>query len=371
MGATVIMACRNLDAAAKVADDIRARHPGADVVVGPRLDLADQASVRAFAAAYRASGRPLHCLVNNAGVAYHPEQWSTPEGVPAQVQVNYLGPYTLTRLLETELLRSAPARVVSVSSVTHRFAAMPAPAAFLSSWAPPGAQGGAYPMTKMANVLFAFELHRRLGGRGVQSCAVDPGGVASNIWQGKFAQPPLSWFVDHFYAPPSDGAAAVVHAASAAWEADAPAARRVNAAWNRRPGIPAARAAKGLTAAGPGAADPPAAPADPEDLRFFARGLFASPAVTSTRGAPTSGLLDGLRNAAWGLSCLLHSTADWPARRISGAGWLARTAPVPAAPQCYDPSLAAELWDLSADVAGLPRQPALLPGRSTSNSNPC
>ena len=73
--------------------------------------------------------------------------------------------------------------------------------------------------TKLGNVLFAYELQRRLGKRGVHSCAVDPGSVATNIYDGSlFSRQPLRWLIRTLYAPPSDGAAAVVHAACAPWE---------------------------------------------------------------------------------------------------------------------------------------------------------
>ena len=74
--------------------------------------------------------------------------------------------------------------------------------------------------TKLANVLFAHELGRRLGGRGVRSCAVDPGSVATNIYarSALFSRQPLRWLIQTFYAPPADGAAAVIHAACAPWE---------------------------------------------------------------------------------------------------------------------------------------------------------
>ena len=83
-----------------------------------------------------------------------------------------------------------------------------------------GARLAAAQATKLANALFAHELQRRLGGRGVASCAVDPGSVATNIYAGSalFSRQPLRWLIQNFYAPPSDGAAAVIHAACTPWE---------------------------------------------------------------------------------------------------------------------------------------------------------
>lgn len=116
MGATVIMACRNVELAQAVAQEIRlveslrlrrcdchhclgetGHHdawlvcrsvlPGASVIMGPRLDLADQGSVLQFAADYKAAGWPLHVLVNNAGANHYGKTWTTPQGVPGLAQV--------------------------------------------------------------------------------------------------------------------------------------------------------------------------------------------------------------------------------------------------------------------------------------------
>jgi WW domain-containing oxidoreductase len=91
--------------------------------------------------------------------------------------------------------------------------------------------------------------------------------------------------------------------------------------------------------------------------QFYARGLFASPLVTSWRGVPRKGAAgDAVRGWAWGLVTLAHSLLDWPLRRLSGGRLLAQTRCVPAAPLAYDASLASQLWELSADAAGLPRE---------------
>lgn len=93
-----------------------------------------------------------------------------------QMQTNHLGPYTLTRLLEAKLVASK-ARVVTVASVAHRTTTLRSAQDFLTDW-----RSGYYHHSKLANVLFAYELQRQLGAHGVQSVAADPGGVRSNIW---------------------------------------------------------------------------------------------------------------------------------------------------------------------------------------------
>ncbi|KAL4459097.1 hypothetical protein ABPG75_013962 [Micractinium tetrahymenae] len=348
-GARVVLACRDVERAEAVAEGIRRQHPGAQVEVGPPLDLGSLESVRSFAAAYKKRHRRLDCLVNNAGTNYT-KPWFTPEGVGGLCQVNYLGHYALTRLLEDMLQASAPSRVVNVSSVTHRYGWVGEVGKFLSSWRP----GSYYPSTKLANVLFAYELQRRLGEHGVQSCAVDPGGVASNIWTGSvFSRPPLSWFIGNLYAPPSDGAAAVVHAASVPWGQERKAAAAINARWmgtdSSSNGSSHGRRRRHAAHAAP-------------DLRFYARGLFASPAVTSWRGTPQDpapGLLDRVRGALWGGTAVVASLLDYPLRRITGGRLNSGTRPAPSAPLSYNAGLAAQLWDLSADASGLPCEPQI------------
>jgi NAD(P)-dependent dehydrogenase (short-subunit alcohol dehydrogenase family) len=87
MGASVIMAVRNLDAAEDIAAEIRHFNPGADIQVGPRLDLTSPDSVEEFARKFKETGRPLHVLINNAGANYTGEPWFTREGVGGQCQV--------------------------------------------------------------------------------------------------------------------------------------------------------------------------------------------------------------------------------------------------------------------------------------------
>lgn len=85
-GVKVVLACRNTQAAEEVKDEIKRTHPGADVVVGPRLDLASLDSVREFAAAYDKLGWPCDVLVNNAGTNYIPRAMSD-KGIGALAQV--------------------------------------------------------------------------------------------------------------------------------------------------------------------------------------------------------------------------------------------------------------------------------------------
>lgn len=347
MGARVVMACRNMKAAEEVADEIRTRHPGASVEVGPcALDLGSQASVRRYAAAYRKKGWPLHVLVNNAGALYQGEPWYTDEGVAGPCQVNYLGAYTLTRELEGVLKACSPSRVVNVSSITHRFGSIGNPDTFLTSWE----QGGRYANTKLANVLFAFQLQRQWGDAGVYSCAVDPGSVGSSIWRDSmFNKPPFSWIISNLYAPNKDGASAVIHAASVPWENDF---QKSLAAW------------KTVQRAVDKTLSSHSSSKSSQDLRYYARGMFAWPGITSINSITSSQTpqqsesishplsISSIRSRIQSLSALVHSFMDWPLRRLSWGMVASTTTPVRAAQIAYDEPLARRLWQVSAKSAG-------------------
>ena len=178
-GARLRLLCRSLERAAPVVDALRAR-AGHDDVMAIACDLARLGSVREAAAAVRARDEPLHVLINNAGVAG--QRGLTADGFELAFGVNHLGHFLLTQLLLDRLRASAPARIVHVASGSHFKApgidweAVRRPTASVSGLAE-------YSVSKLANVLFSGELTRRLAGAGVTSYALNPGRVASNIWQ--------------------------------------------------------------------------------------------------------------------------------------------------------------------------------------------
>jgi NAD(P)-dependent dehydrogenase (short-subunit alcohol dehydrogenase family) len=212
-GADVTLAVRNLAAGNRVADDINRglAHPR---VRAAALELGDLASVRAFAAAW--GGRPLHLLVNNAGIMACPLQ-RTADGFEQQFGVNHLGHFLLTRLLMDSLLAAAPARVVVLTSAAHHLADIdfddPNHAhrpydPFL-----------AYGQSKTANVLFAVELTRRYAARGVTANAVMPGAVTTELGRhlDKAALQAKGWLDENGNVPgaktPAQGSATSVWAA--------------------------------------------------------------------------------------------------------------------------------------------------------------
>jgi NAD(P)-dependent dehydrogenase (short-subunit alcohol dehydrogenase family) len=168
-GAEVTIAVRDLAAGAKTAADI-----GRGVEVAP-LDLADRASVAAFAAAWDG---PLHILVGNAGVMASPLV-RTPEGWEQQFATNHLGHFGLATRLHRALAAAGGARVVSVSSAAHLRAAVDFDDLMFERrdyepWT-------AYGQSKTANVLFAVEAARRWAEDGIVANALHPGGIRTNL----------------------------------------------------------------------------------------------------------------------------------------------------------------------------------------------
>ena len=178
-GARLRLLCRSLDKAQPVIAELRAR-AGHDDVEAIACDLGSLSSVRTAAAELLARDEPLHVLVNNAGVAG--QRGLTSDGFELHFGVNHLGHFLLTNLLLDRLRSSAPARIVHVASGSHFKAkgldwdAVRKPTASISGLPE-------YAASKLGNVLFCAELARRLEGTNVTTYAVNPGRVASNIWQ--------------------------------------------------------------------------------------------------------------------------------------------------------------------------------------------
>lgn len=179
-GATVVMACRNADKAAAALAEVRGKAPGAQVEVMP-LDLADLASVRKFAADFSAKYPRLDILCNNAGVMAIPYA-KTRDGFEMQVGTNHFGHFALTGLLLDKLKATPGSRVVSVASMAHNWTrGMDLDDPFFEhkrymKW-------DAYGKSKLANLLFIFELNRRLkkAGVGVTAAAAHPGYSDTNL----------------------------------------------------------------------------------------------------------------------------------------------------------------------------------------------
>ena len=177
-GARVVMACRNPAKAEAARESVLEASPGAAVAIEP-LDLASLASVRDFAKRIAATCEGLDLLVNNAGVMALPRR-ETVDGFEMQLGTNHLGHFALTGLLLPSLLARPASRVVTVSSTMHRFGRM--------RWDDLHGERSynrwlAYGQSKLANLLFAHELARRLEARGARclSVAAHPGYAATSL----------------------------------------------------------------------------------------------------------------------------------------------------------------------------------------------
>ena len=173
-GAEVVIAVRDLEAGRRVVEDIPAALPGA-AIRAVRLDLADLASVEAFAQAWVG---PLHVLVNNAGIMATPE-WRTPSGWEMQFATNHLGHVALTVGLRPALAAASGARIVSVSSGGHLLS----PVVFddIHFRARPYEPWLAYGQSKSANALFAVAATRAWRDDGIVANALMPGAIRSNL----------------------------------------------------------------------------------------------------------------------------------------------------------------------------------------------
>jgi retinol dehydrogenase-12 len=175
-GAHVLLACRSESRTRPVVDAIRATGGKAEYQA---LDLTDLASVRASARAFLDRDLPLDILVDNAGVAGG--HGTTHDGFELTFGVNHVGPYLHTRLLLPALERAAEARVVVVASRGHDRA----PGIDWNGIRQPTKTTTGFPeycVSKLANVLFAKELARRVPPR-VRTYSLHPGAVASDVWR--------------------------------------------------------------------------------------------------------------------------------------------------------------------------------------------
>ncbi len=182
-GAKVVIACRDTTKGDQAAAEIRTEIPGADLDVRA-LDLADLESVRGFAARLGGERDQVDLLINNAGVMAPPRR-TTVDGFESQLGTNHLGHFALTGLLLTSLLAAPAPRVVTLSSGAHRIGKMNFDdlqgERSYNNWR-------AYGQSKLANLLFCFELDRRARAAGTKlmSLAAHPGYAATNL---QFAGP--------------------------------------------------------------------------------------------------------------------------------------------------------------------------------------
>lgn len=212
-GARIVMGCRNPVTADAAVHEVR-RRTGNDAVETRPLDLSDLTEVRAFAESLADLDR-IDVLINNAGLMLDQRAESV-QGVELTFATNHLGPFLLTELLTEQLVAAPRGRIVNVASLAHRMAPTGIDWDDLqrqrrySAWT-------VYAQSKLANILHASELARRLWDRGVVAHSLHPGSVASGFG----ADGDLHGFNDRLLRigrfaliTPEQGAATSVHVAS-------------------------------------------------------------------------------------------------------------------------------------------------------------
>jgi NAD(P)-dependent dehydrogenase (short-subunit alcohol dehydrogenase family) len=207
-GATVVLACRDVAKGELARADIERTTGRKDLDV-MRLDLGDTASIRAFAEAFRSKYSRLDVLVNNAGL-WATSRTTTKDGFETTFGTNHLGTFLLTNELVPLLKASAPSRVVILSSKLHYQGKLDWDDLQFErrSFSGPAA----YNLSKLANVLFANALARRLAADRVTVNSVHPGVVATELAR---AYPKLLVKLFHlFLLTPAQGAECSLHVAT-------------------------------------------------------------------------------------------------------------------------------------------------------------
>jgi NAD(P)-dependent dehydrogenase (short-subunit alcohol dehydrogenase family) len=209
-GASVVLAVRDTEKGKAAAARIAGTTPGANVMVQP-LDLASLESIRAAAGELRARHPAIDLLVNNAGVMFPPKQ-ATRDGFELQFGTNHLGHFALTGLLLEQMLPVPGSRVVTVSSTAHRLRARINFGDLQSERS--YRRVAAYSQSKLANLLFTYELHRRLwhGMRATIAVAAHPGLAATELTRNSPAVAAVLYRL--FSQPAAVGALPVLRAAT-------------------------------------------------------------------------------------------------------------------------------------------------------------
>lgn len=242
-GARIVMGCRNATTAAAAVDEVR-RRSGNDAVETRSLDLSDLDHVRRFADGLSDLDR-IDVLVNNAGLMLDRREESA-QGHEATFATNHLGPFLLTNLLTDQLVAAPTARIVNVASLAHRLA--PRGIDWEHIDRRDRYQGWfVYGQSKLANILHADELARRLWDRGVVAHSLHPGSIASGFGR----DGDLHGFNDallrigqHILISPEEGARTSVHLASSP-----DALRTTGDYWSRSTRSRASRAGRDVLAA--------------------------------------------------------------------------------------------------------------------------
>lgn len=334
----VVIGCRDKVKGEKVVSEICREVQGADIHLGPPLDLSQPDSIQSFAKEYK---YPLHVLVNNAGVNKNVND-SYAGTINEIVQVNYLGPILLTLLMEDKLIRHAGqsskddsqpfhSRVVNVSSVTHRLSGLGEgilknerlPDMFMHE------KHFLYGATKLANVLFTSYMSQRWkrAGVNIHCVAVDPGSVVTGIW--KNSKWENFWLLKILFAPASDGAQAVIHAATVNFDEE----ENINTASVKRDMSRLARESPNEYI------DYENTNKEYPDFRFYARGAFSWHTLTNV-------------TKPGAFRALMHAVIDWPLRNVSRGVFANNIVPVRANLSAYNVKIVDKFFQASMEFLG-------------------
>jgi NAD(P)-dependent dehydrogenase (short-subunit alcohol dehydrogenase family) len=178
MGAQIIMVCRDARKGEKVRRKIveQSGNKSIDLMLA---DLSSKKSIRDLAQEFNKKYDRLQVLVNNAGTVFA-KRTMTADGIEATFAVNHLGYFLLTNLLLDVLKKSAPSRIVNVSSGAHKYGCIDFNDLYIDK---NYKTMTAYSQSKLANILFSYELARRLNQTGVTVNCAHPGMTRTNIWQ--------------------------------------------------------------------------------------------------------------------------------------------------------------------------------------------
>lgn len=209
MGAKLVLVCRNRERGEEVVREIQ--RAGNSEVELMTADLESQVQIRKLAADFLATKKPLHVLLNNAGV-FNLKRAVTSDGVEEVFAVNHLAYFMLTLLLLDRIKESAPARIINIASDLHKRATLK-----FDDLGGERSYGGmsSYGQSKLANVVFTYELARRLAGTGVTVNCVHPGAVATNLAKNNGVLATVVWkAIGTFMKSPDDGARTQIFLAS-------------------------------------------------------------------------------------------------------------------------------------------------------------
>lgn len=184
-GAQVIIGCRNLEKAETAKSQIMEEFPDVSLEI-IQLDLADLSSIKVFVKEFNSKHQSLHILCNNAGVMMPPSREETADGFELQFGTNHLGHFALTGLLLDKLMNTENSRIVSMSSFGHTRGYMDFDDL---NWEKSYSRIKSYGTSKLANLLFAYELQRKLEASGSKtiSNASHPGWSKTNLQRDTFA----------------------------------------------------------------------------------------------------------------------------------------------------------------------------------------